>query len=272
MITAADLQTLNEATLALYAPDLRLGSYPEAAFKFLSTLVGADQINYANLDLEKGAMDMATSFMTSDWAAGVEGFGRCMWKYDMTNFDPSVNGGKPFFSSDFVSQRQFRDLDIYSECFSVLGMDHHGAVYVPTDDKHRLWFGIERAGPREFNERDRLMLQLAQPHLENARKLATTRQKVRDELQITPETFVSVYSPREAETAHWLIEGKSNVEIGLLMKLHVQTIKGHVTNLFNKTGCGNRLALTLYLIEHARQLADPGPVMHQVKARLTAQS
>lgn len=267
MVTAADLQTLNEATLALYTPDLRLGGYPEAAFKFLSTLIGVEQINYANLDLKAGTMDMATSALTPDWAAGVEGFGRFMWKYDMTNFDPSVNEGKPFFSSDFVSQRQFHNLDIYSECFRLLGMDHHGAVYVKTDDTHRLWFGLERSGPSEFSERDRLMLTLAQPHLENARRLALARQKVRDEIRISPVTFASAYSPREAEIACWLTEGKSNIEIALLMKLHVQTVKGHVTSLFNKTGCGNRLALTLHLIEQARLLSQPE--MKVVEARYT---
>jgi DNA-binding CsgD family transcriptional regulator len=268
MITAADLQKLNEATLGLYAPDLTLGGYPEAAFKFLHTLIGCDQVNYANLDLEAGLMDMATSEMTPDWAKGVEGFGMHMWKYPMSNFDPTVNGGKPFFSSDFVTQRQFRDLDLYSDCFQILGMDHHGAVYVPTDEKHRLWFGLERSGPREYSERDRLMLTLAQPHLENARRLALARQKVREELQITPETFATAYSPREAEIAYWLTEGKSNIEISLLMHLHIQTIKGHVTALFNKTGCGNRLALTLHLIEQARHLAERGPEMHVVKANL----
>jgi len=269
MVTAADLQTLNEATLALYAPDLRLSSYPEAAFKFLSTLVGAEQINYANLDLEAGTMDMATSAMTPDWARGVEGFGLHMWKYPMSNFDPGVNDGKPFFSSDFVTQRQFRDLDLYSECFQILGMDHHGGVFVPTDEKHRLWFGLERSGPREFSERDRLMLTLAQPHLENARRLALARQKVRDELKITPDTFATAYSSREAEIAYWLTEGKTNIEISLVMRLHLQTVKGHVTSLFNKTGCGNRLALTLYLIEQARRLSDPAPEMHVVRAQYT---
>lgn len=269
MITAADLQTLNKATLGLYAPDLSLSGYPQAAFKFLSTLIGVDQINYANLDLESATMDMVTTTMSSDWIKGVEGFGLHMWKYPMTNFDPSVNDGRPFFSSDFVTQRQFRDLDLYSECFQILGVDHHGSVYIPTDEKHRLWFGLERAGPQEFSERDRLMLTLAQPHLENARRLALSRQKVRSEVQITPDTFATAYSPREAEIAYWLIQGKSNIEISLVMRLHVQTVKGHVTNLFNKTGCSNRLALTLHLIEQARSFPDPGPVMCVVKAHHT---
>lgn len=270
MISAADLQTLSDAALVLYSPDLRLASFPEHAFRFLSKLTGLEQINYANLEPKAGKMDMATSCMTADWVAGVEGFGRHMWQYPMTNFDPAVNDGKPFFSTDFVTLRQFRELDIYSECFKVLGMDHHGAVHVPTDDGKILWFGLERQGPVQFDERDRLMLTLAQPHLANALKLALARQKTCDGVPLGPETFAQAgYTPRECEVAYWLTEGKTNVEMALLMKLHVQTVKSHLNGLFNKTGTGNRLALTLHLIELARCLVMKPESVHVVTAQRT---
>lgn len=268
MISATDLQTLSDAALALYSPDLRLESFPEQAFRFLSKLTGVEQINYANLDPKAGTLDAATSCMTPDWATGVEGFGRHMWKYPMTNFDPTVNDGKPFFSTDFVTVRQFRDLDIYTECFKLLGMDHHGAVHVPTDDGRLLWFGLERQGPVQFDERDRLMLTLAQPHLANALKLALARQKVRDVVPLGPDIFCRAgFTPRESEVAYWLTEGKSNVEMAMLLKLHVQTVKSHMNSLFNKTGTGNRLALTLHLIELAHRLTTKATAVHVVPAQ-----
>lgn len=264
-ICAADLECLNAATLALYEPDLRPASYPQAAFSFLNALVGVDQINYASLDPATGSIDMTTSFMTPDWGKGVEGFGHFMAKYSFTNFDTAVNDGKPFFSSDFVSDRQFRDLDIFSECFRVLGMNHHGAVHVPTSDGKCLWFGLERNGSRAFDERDRLMLSFAQSHLSNALALANARQQTRDVSKISPEIFQFSLSPRESEIACWLTEGKSNIEISLLMNLHVQTVKGHITSLFNKTGCGNRLALTLFLLDQARGRDALENLMQRVK-------
>jgi DNA-binding CsgD family transcriptional regulator len=268
MITAHDLQTLNQATLALYSAELTLANYPDAAFQFLHALVGTDQVNYANLDPVAGTMDMASSAPTVDWAKGVEGFGRHMSKYPFSNFDPTVNDGKPFLSTDFMSLRQFRDLDLYDECFRVLGMDHHGAVHVPTDDGRVLWFGLERAGARGYEERDRLMLTLAQPHLANARRLACARQKALTELKLDLGSFTPLgFTARESETAYWLTAGKTNVEIGLLVGLHVQTVKCHVTSLFNKTGTGNRLALTLRLLELAGGLVAPGTPMHTVRAR-----
>lgn len=186
----------------------------------------------------------------------------------MTNFDPGVNDGVPFFSTDFLSVRQFRDLDIYSECFRLLGMAHHGAVHVPTGDGHRLWFGLERAGRTAFSERDRLMLTLAQPHLANALQLARSRQALRTERSPDPAAFGRAgFTSREAEVAHWLTEGKSNVEIAQILRLHVQTVKSHVTRLFNRTGCGNRLALTLHLLEVARRPPAENPPLHRVPVR-----
>jgi DNA-binding CsgD family transcriptional regulator len=44
--------------------------------------------------------------------------------------------------------------------------------------------------------------------------------------------------------------------MGLLMKLHVQTVKSHLAGLFNKTGTGNRLALVIELTRMMRRLRN----------------
>ncbi|MGH8046017.1 MAG: response regulator transcription factor [Chthoniobacterales bacterium] len=253
MITAADLQTLSNATLRLYSPDLHTGNWVEHAFEFITTLVSADMVNYGNLDPRTGTMQATTTCDRSHWASAVVGFGTFMRKYEFFNFDPSVNGGRPFFRSDFISGRQFRDTDIWCECFRILETMDHAAVHVPTNDGRLAWFAAERGGSNDFDERDRLMLALGQEHLANSWKLALARQKVREEFPIDAATFAHAgFTPRESEVACWLVEGKTNAEIAALMKLQTQTVKSHVTSLFNKTGTGNRLALTLRLIELAR--------------------
>jgi DNA-binding CsgD family transcriptional regulator len=145
-------------------------------------------------------------------------------------------------------------------------MIHHAAVHVPTGDGRLLWFGIERAGGAGFNARDRTMLSLGRQHLANARQLAHARSQLRDSINLDPASFTSAgFTPRESDVIHWLIEGKTNAEIALLLQLQLQTVKGHLTALFNKTGTGNRLALTLHLIELGRTLSAPAP--HQVVVR-----
>jgi len=264
MITDSDLQTLSKATLELYSPDLNTGNWLQHAFQFLATLTVTDQINYGYLDPKCGSMDVATNYKTPDWEVAVTGFGACMAKYPYFSFDPSVGEGRPFFRSDFITARQFRDLDIFQDCFRILGMMDHAAVQVPTYNGKLMWFGVERSGSIEFDERDRTMLELAQGHLVNSRQLASARTQLRDEFTLTADVLRAKFTAREAEVGYWLIEGKTNVEIGILMKLQTQTVKSHLTALFNKTGTGNRLALTLHLIELSRRILCTPPPMLRV--------
>lgn len=258
MLTDGDIRSLSEAVLKLYAPDLRACNWVEHAFAFLRALVPTEMVNYGKLNPSQGTLEASTTCERSFWGEAVGGFGQHMKKYRYFNFDPTVNGGRPFFRSEFISDRMFRDTDIYSDCFRMLETMDHAAIYVPTDDGCLTWFSTERGGTQSYSERDRLMLACAQEHLVNARKLALARDLVRDSVKETerfdPGAFLAAgFTPREAEVAHWLTEGKTNVEIAALLRIQLQTVKGHVTALFNKTGIGNRLALTLHLMELGRQ-------------------
>jgi DNA-binding CsgD family transcriptional regulator len=265
MITEADLRNLSQATLDLYSPQLHAGNFIDHAFRFLHAVLPVDQVNYGNLDPRAGQLDVATSVRTPHWDDAVAGFGRFMAKYPYFCFDPSVNGGRPFFRNDFITVRQFRDLDIFSECFRILDAQNHAAVHVPTNDGRLLWFGIERADAVDYTERDRLVLTLAQDHLTNAYRLAGSRAKLRAEIPLENGAFCRAgLTPREADVAHWLTEGKTNSEIAALLHLQLQTVKSHVTTLFNKTGTGNRLALTLHLLELARTLVAGSTPLQQV--------
>lgn len=266
MIGSQDLLAFSKASLQLYDQDLRPEGFPQAAFRFLRDLVGAEVVTYALLKVEEGALQVVFSESRPENQVALEGFGRFMSQYPLFCFDPSVNDGAPFFRNDFFTAREFKNLDVYHESFRLLGWTNHAAVHVPTDDGNILFFGLERAGGANFSERDRLVLRLAQEHLSNAHRLARSRQQFQQALNRDPAIFCRAgFSTREAEVLHWLTEGKSNVEIALLMKIQLQTVKGYLTALFNKTGCGNRLALTLYVLNLAQRLGRGDFTVHKVK-------
>jgi len=268
MLSAADLHTLSDATLKLYAPGLQADNWTEHAFEFLLRIVDADMINYGSLDPKTGDLVATTTCDRSSWSGAVVGFGQFMKLHPFFCFDPRVNDGKPFFRSDFITSRQFRHLAIYSECFRILETMDHAAVYMETDDGRLAWFAAERGGRIDFTERDRLMLTLGQEHLVNSRKLALARTSLRDELPLDAAAFSRAgFTPRECEVARWLTEGKSNQEIATLMKIQLQTVKAHMSGLCHKTGTGNRLALTLLLIELSRKFASAPDALQQVTVR-----
>lgn len=54
---------------------------------------------------------------------------------------------------------------------------------------------------------------------------------------------------REAEVLLWVAQGKSNSEIGVILKLSIGTVKKHMEHIFAKLGTENRAAATLQAIE-----------------------
>ncbi|WP_320045397.1 response regulator transcription factor [uncultured Desulfobacter sp.] len=57
------------------------------------------------------------------------------------------------------------------------------------------------------------------------------------------EELLNILTSREAEVAKWLVNGLSNQEISEKMFVSVRTVKAHLTSIFKKTGCRNRLEL-----------------------------
>lgn len=53
-------------------------------------------------------------------------------------------------------------------------------------------------------------------------------------------------SPREKEVFPLLIEGKTSNNIAKTLFISTNTVKKHITNILNKSGCNNRLELISY--------------------------
>jgi DNA-binding CsgD family transcriptional regulator len=64
---------------------------------------------------------------------------------------------------------------------------------------------------------------------------------------------VAAMSERERQVIHWLRLGKTNAEIGLLVNLSENTVKHHLTNIFDKFGVSNRAQLVRNLLEIERR-------------------
>jgi DNA-binding NarL/FixJ family response regulator len=54
-------------------------------------------------------------------------------------------------------------------------------------------------------------------------------------------------TPREVEVAKWVANGLSNSEISDKMFISVRTVKAHMSSIFHKTGCRDRLELATRL-------------------------
>jgi DNA-binding CsgD family transcriptional regulator len=81
--------------------------------------------------------------------------------------------------SDFLSLKQLRRSRIYAVWFRPLGIEHELDVAIPSPPWHTKTFLFDRSRGRDFTERDRLVLDLLQPHLGRLWHAAQTRRRLR---------------------------------------------------------------------------------------------
>ena len=63
-------------------------------------------------------------------------------------------------------------------------------------------------------------------------------------------------TPREVEVLSWLVQGKTNAEIGVILHISPRTIQKHVERIFVKLGVENRIAAVALV--HALRQTTPG--------------
>ena len=258
LLLKRQLQSLNEGCLALYQPDLTLANFAERTFAFLEHIVPAEMIAFGSLDCATKQLDIGFNRAIPGLMGAMEAFGQLMGGYELYRWDPKINDGKPFCRSDYFSDREFEQLDVYAEVYQPLGIDNHCAVYVPGGADEIAFYGIERKGGPDFSADERTMLEIAQTHLGNARELVLARSRMGPDFQATPGLLMRAgLTSREADVLAWLAEGKSNEEIALLLHLQLYTVKGYVKTIFQKIGAPNRLAAALWALRYCWHQTHP---------------
>jgi DNA-binding NarL/FixJ family response regulator len=65
-----------------------------------------------------------------------------------------------------------------------------------------------------------------------------------------PERKTYGLTPRELEVVGCIVEGCSNRDIAKQFSISEETVKRHLSNIFDKTGVSTRLELALFAIAH----------------------
>jgi DNA-binding CsgD family transcriptional regulator len=152
---------------------------------------------------------------------------------------------RPIRMSDLITQRQLHRTNLYNDLFK------------PADVRHQIaipFASPEYAGGLTINrEKDYSDEELGVAHLfsrqvliayrtglnvaESSRRVdAPTKQFGREDLGKWPLT------EREREVLWWLVEGKRNSEIGVILAISCRTVEVHLTSVFRKLEVESRTA------------------------------
>lgn len=122
-------------------------------------------------------------------------------------------------------------LDLYWEVGRPLECEYELELWLATPDGIAGGFGFD-SFKRDFSERDKLVLDLLQPHLVQLWYNAAARRR--------DSRSLAALTPREREVLLWVARGKSNREIAAILYLAPGTIRKHLDNLYDKLGVSNR--------------------------------
>jgi DNA-binding CsgD family transcriptional regulator len=142
-----------------------------------------------------------------------------------------LNGSREtLMFSDFFTQRQLRRMRFHAEYLRFYEVNHRISLRVPADPHVVVLFDRKSL---EFGERDRLMLDLLQPHL--GRIYAGHVQRCRG-------VAGARLTARETEVLELVADGKTNGEIANALWLSPGTVRKHLENVFAKLGVHTRTA------------------------------
>ena len=162
---------------------------------------------------------------------------------DTCDCDPSpvALSRPPLKISDFVTRRQLRRNPWYCEVMRPSGIEHELKFWLAAPaGTYRGFFLVRGPRDRDFDERDRSLLELLQPHLLNIRERWERRRRP------------SLLTDREAEVLGLVALGLTNGEIAVRLVLSRTTVRTHLENIFGKLDVHTRTAA----VARQRELAS----------------
>jgi DNA-binding CsgD family transcriptional regulator len=146
--------------------------------------------------------------------------------------------------SDFFSFNQFKNSALYQELYR--HADVGRMLAFGSSGQEMTTINVTRTlAAKDFTERDRLMMNLLQPHFALAHRNA---QRISARLASSAKPLAAyALTPRENEIAHWLAAGKTNPEIALILNVSPRTVEKHMEKILEKIGVENRTSAAVMI-------------------------
>lgn len=145
----------------------------------LGGLVEADWVTYCELDRVRLRLRCSIGRAGDDYSGEEEIAPHVFWQIVIEEHPVCVQHQRGDFRAlkvtDFLTRTQLRRSRLYDAWLRPLGVEHELNVPIPSPLWHTKTFLFDRADGRDFTERDRLVLDLLQPHLARLWETAQTR-------------------------------------------------------------------------------------------------
>lgn len=198
------------------------------------TLVACDSVTFADLDTVRRADVYLQGRPDDEEADGYDpgAFWRHYWDFLPCSYGERGGDQRRVTTiSDFYTRRQYHDTGMYAEYFGRNGIEHTAVVWLsaPAGRSRRLIFF--RGAGADFDERDRLLLSLLRPLLNELYQELERRRRPLPHL-----------TRRQWELLQLVASGRSNAEIAQDLVVSKETVRKHLENIFRRLRVTNRTA------------------------------
>ena len=204
-------------------------SFAKLGVERLPALVASEFTTLSICHLASGKREVfglpAGALSAQDRAA----FDRHFHEHPLVRFHAYQGGRVPQRITDSVPFEQFRRTALYNDYYRRIRIDHAIALPIYVRDGLLVSFVLNRTR-RDFTDRERALLEVLRPHL------AKIYQRINTVGQLTT---------REAEVLRWVAAGKSDAQIGAILRISARTVQKHLQNIYDKLGVESRTAAAM---------------------------
>jgi DNA-binding CsgD family transcriptional regulator len=133
--------------------------------------------------------------------------------------------------SDFYSQREYHQTGMYNDYSRLFGVEHEIMVTLPLGHQRSVRVLFARGDGSDFTERDRAVLTLLRPHLDEILRRSDAARRGAPDL-----------TPRQWELLRLVAGGYTNMQIARRLVVSEATVRKHLENIFQRLDVPNRTA------------------------------
>ncbi len=236
-----------------YVRELHAQEDPEGFKRHVLTtitdLVPSELTTYNELDLRTSENLWEWEPVPSDFAELTRTFAVHMEDNPCIAYFRRTGDGRATKISDFLTQRQLRNLGYYSEYLRRAGLEYRMSMTIPKPPHSAIALALGRS-TKDFSERDRLLLDLLRPYLVQAYENVATLARLRKEPakpmpakspRLSNESFQLLgLTDREADILLGISQGKTNKQIAASLYVSPFTVKTHLQHIYRKLEVGSR--------------------------------
>ena len=238
-LTAADLEGVLSFVEEAHTVDGRVPFTPELMDSF-ANLVGCEQAAYFEVDHPKRILSerITGSNTTHVWSGMHDDLWTCTRMVELNRYK-HANGSGPVVLSDVFGRRLRLRHDFNPNLRANGSVDE---IHVDLDPPQQWKVELVVYSGRDFGPRERLILQLVQPHVAALYRAAMLRRRLSAAAHSFDPESTAELTPRERDVMACVAKGLSNAQIATALVVEPSTVRKHLEHVYDKLGVRSRTA------------------------------